>query len=80
MLLVTESFTLIAGNSSSPRSCIWYSRCTPVVVSSDTPRMNGAIRRQNEPSSCTFWRSSASTTLNSSFSVESGSGSVPSFS
>src|SRR5487761_2652145 len=35
--LVTESFTLIAGNFSSPRSCIWYRRCTPVVVSSVTP-------------------------------------------
>src|ERR1700728_4411622 len=35
--LVTESFTLIAGNSSVPALAISYSRCTPVVVSSVTP-------------------------------------------
>src|ERR1700733_14327471 len=38
--LVTESFTLIAGTSSLPCSCILYSRCTPVVVSSETPRQS----------------------------------------
>src|SRR5512142_3251715 len=36
--LVTESLTLIAGTSSLPASSIWYRRCTPVVVSSETPR------------------------------------------
>src|ERR1017187_5762928 len=35
---VTESFTLIAGTSSLPCSIILYKRCTPVVVSSETPR------------------------------------------
>src|SRR5438309_4228381 len=35
---VTESLTLIAGTSSLPMAFIWYRRCTPVVVSSDTPR------------------------------------------
>src|SRR6476469_4000734 len=35
--LVTESLTLIAGTSSLPCSSIWYRRCTPVVVSSETP-------------------------------------------
>src|SRR5580658_6243640 len=35
---VTESFTLIAGINNLPCSCILYNRCTPVVVSSDTPR------------------------------------------
>src|ERR1700728_3269590 len=35
--LVTESLTLIAGNSSVPARDISYSRCTPVVVSSVTP-------------------------------------------
>ena len=36
--LVTESFTLMAGNNSLPCSESWYRRWTPVVVSSDTPR------------------------------------------
>ena len=44
--LVTESLTLIAGNSSSPASIIWYSRCTPVVVSSETPLIPGAIAEE----------------------------------
>merc|ERR1719232_2006132 len=35
--LVTESLTLMAGNSRVPASCMRYRRCTPVVVSSDTP-------------------------------------------
>src|SRR5579872_2408239 len=35
--LVTESLTLIAGNSRVPALAISYSRCTPVVVSSVTP-------------------------------------------
>src|SRR6516162_398339 len=37
--LVTESLTLIAGNSRVPALAISYSRCTPVVVSSVTPLM-----------------------------------------
>merc|ERR1719324_2209322 len=41
--LVTESLTLIAGKSSSPFFSITYRRCTPVVVSSDTPNMRFAI-------------------------------------
>src|SRR5579875_3130541 len=43
LLLVTESLTLIAGNSSVPALAISYSRCTPVVVSSVTPLMPAAI-------------------------------------
>src|SRR5436190_1027212 len=39
LLLVTESLTLMAGKSSVPFLAISYSRCTPVVVSSLTPRM-----------------------------------------
>src|SRR6187397_3050422 len=35
--LVTESLTLMAGNDSSPAAANWYSRSTPVVVSSVTP-------------------------------------------
>ena len=41
--LVTASLTLMAGNSSSPRSCISTRRWTPVVVSSETPLMPLAI-------------------------------------
>ena len=37
LLFVTLSLTLIAGNGSVPASCIWYRRCTPVVVSSLMP-------------------------------------------
>src|SRR6185437_1880520 len=37
LLLVTESLTLIAGISSDFASANWYRRCTPVVVSSETP-------------------------------------------
>mmetsp|Transcript_54867 Transcript_54867/g.146758 ORF Transcript_54867/g.146758 Transcript_54867/m.146758 type:complete len:270 (-) Transcript_54867:359-1168(-) len=76
---VTQSFTLIAGKSSSPFSAIWMRRCTPVVVSSDTPRTVFAMRLHFVGS---FWidsRSTDSTHLNSAFSVSAGSGSVPSF-
>src|SRR5208337_4213875 len=44
--LVTESFTLMEGTSSLPCSCILYSRCTPVVVSSETPRQSFTMSRQ----------------------------------
>src|SRR3954469_24669669 len=46
LLLVTESLTLIAGNSSEPSRAISYSRCTPVVVSSVTPLIAAATRVQ----------------------------------
>src|SRR5664280_3481477 len=35
--LVTASFTLMAGNNNVPSRSISYRRCTPVVVSSETP-------------------------------------------
>ena len=41
--LVTESFTLMAGTSSSPAFAISHRRCTPVVVSSEMPRMFASI-------------------------------------
>ena len=44
--LDTESFTLIAWKSNSPRSSICTSRCTPVVVSSETPTMASATMAQ----------------------------------
>ena len=49
--LVTESLTLIAGNSSLPSCANWYSRCTPVVVSSVTPLIRAAIRVKRRGSS-----------------------------
>src|ERR1700761_1695066 len=41
--LVTESLTLMAGKASSPAASNWYSRSTPVVVSSVTPLTDSAI-------------------------------------
>ena len=43
---VTESLTLIAGNSSVPALASSYSRCTPVVVSSVTPASPAAMSVQ----------------------------------
>ena len=40
--LVTESFTLMAGNGSVPFCIRSYKRCTPVVVSSESPLMPAA--------------------------------------
>ena len=77
LLLVTESLTLIAGNSSSPRSANWYRRCTPVVVSSVTPLISAAILvKRCESSSSERW-SSPSTISNSSESALAGSGTAP---
>merc|ERR1719460_3377987 len=76
--LVTQSLTLIAGKSSSPLSAITMSRCTPVVVSSDTPTIRSTIRVKRVLS---FWIDPlivASTHLNSALSVVAGSGSEPS--
>merc|ERR1719401_20100 len=42
--LVTQSFTLMAGNKSSPLAAISFNRCTPVVVSSLTPLHFAAMR------------------------------------
>merc|ERR1719382_827048 len=41
---VTQSFTLMAGKSSSPFAAISLNRCTPVVVSSLTPLHFAAMR------------------------------------
>src|SRR5208283_4304062 len=55
---VTESLTLIAGTSSLPCSNILYSLCTPVVVSSLTPRHCFTTSRQRVGcSACTFFSS-----------------------
>merc|ERR550514_786232 len=76
---VTQSFTLMAGKSSAPFAAIFFRRCTPVVVSSDTPRIDLPIFVHLSGS---FWidsRISDSTQLNSGLLVEAGSGSDLSF-
>src|SRR3954453_16731791 len=78
--LVTESLTLIAGNSSTPALCISYSRCTPVVVSSVTPLIPAPTVVQRCGSSCSVRVSSDSTTAYSSESAVDGSGTAPAFS
>merc|ERR1719207_108180 len=76
---VTQSFTLMAGKSSSPFAAIFFRRATPVVVSSDTPRIDLPIFVHFSGS---FWIDSRirdSTHLNSGLFVEAGSGSDLSF-
>src|SRR4051794_17298137 len=75
--LVTESFTLIAGNSSVPALCISYSRCTPVVVSSVTPLMPAATVVQRCGSSVSERRSMSRMTPYSSESVSDVDGTAP---
>src|SRR5918997_4125562 len=78
--LVTESFTLIAGNSNAPRACISYNRCTPVVVSSVTPLIPAATRVHRRPSAASDRRSTSRITAYSSesFSVVAGTAPAPS--
>merc|ERR1719258_823020 len=74
--LVTQSLTLMAGKRSSPLSAMTIRRCTPVVVSSETPIIASTILVKRFGS---FWMEAlmvASTHLNSALSVEAGSGSV----
>src|SRR4051795_2020591 len=80
LLLVTESLTLIAGNSSVPFSCISYRRWTPVVVSSVTPLMPAATRVQRWSSSRRLRASSRRMTAYSSESAVSADGTAPAFS
>mmetsp|Transcript_993 Transcript_993/g.3120 ORF Transcript_993/g.3120 Transcript_993/m.3120 type:complete len:294 (-) Transcript_993:17-898(-) len=75
--LVTASFTLIAGNRSLPWSAICWRRCTPVVVSSDTPTMLAVILWKKVGSRSMLALMMESTHLNSALSVEAGSGSAP---
>src|SRR5436190_2873205 len=67
----------MAGNSNSSRSSIWYSRCTPVVVSSLTPLMPAAMRVHFCGSSRNVFCSTPSTMANSAFVAEPGSGTAP---
>jgi hypothetical protein len=54
---VTESLTLIAGKRSVPAFIISYRRCTPVVVSSETPRIASATFVQRPGFFCCSARS-----------------------
>merc|ERR1719337_813691 len=73
--LVTQSFTLIAGNKSSPFAAISLSLCTPVVVSSETPLHCFDMRVHLVGSRGIESRMTWSTHLNSAFVVLAGSGS-----
>merc|ERR1719456_1122830 len=77
--LVTQSFTLMAGKRSSPLAAISLSRCTPVVVSSETPLTILAIRDHLVASTWMESRTSCRTHLNSALVVLAGSGSDLSF-
>merc|ERR550537_1654018 len=76
--LVTQSFTLIAGKSSSPFAAISLSRCTPVVVSSLTPLHFAAMRVYFVLSAGIESFNNCKMHLNSGLSVEVGSGKEPS--
>jgi len=78
--LVTESLTLIAGNSSVPALANSYSRCTPVVVSSETPRMPSAIAVNRFGSAATLRESRSRTIRYSSESSAVAAGTAPAFS
>src|ERR1017187_8579304 len=75
--LVTESFTLIAGNRRVPAVAISYSRCTPVVVSSVTPRISAAAAVHRRRSAARESRSTDRTTCHSSGSSSAAEGTAP---
>merc|ERR1719203_1421104 len=76
--LVTQSFTLMAGKSNSPFLAISFKRCTPVVVSSETPRHFLAMRWYLVLSTWIESLSNCRMHLNSALSVLAGSGNEPS--
>merc|ERR1719206_145279 len=75
---VTQSFTLMAGNKSSPLAAISFKRWTPVVVSSLTPLHLAAMRVYFVLSAGMESFSSCKMHLNSTLSVLLGSGREPS--
>src|SRR3954464_5705796 len=77
LLLVTESLTLIAGNSSVPAFSNSYRRWTPVVVSSVTPMIAAPMRVYLPGCSATERRSRSRMTTYSSESFSSGCGTTP---
>src|SRR6218665_2475770 len=66
LLLVTESFTLNARNSSEPFALISFRRCTPVVVSSVTPMISALLRVYQVASSAILALMAAYSTVSSS--------------
>merc|ERR1719198_2472500 len=72
--LVTQSLTLMAGKSRVPLSAIWIRRCTPVVVSSETPTMAATMLVHFFGLVAIEFLMTVSTHLNSALSVEAGSG------
>src|SRR5690242_10405679 len=75
--LVTESLTLIAGNRSVPAVAISYSRCTPVVVSSVTPRTSPATAVHLPGAWARELRSTSRMTCHSSGSSSAADGTAP---
>src|SRR5215469_8732377 len=75
--LVTESFTLIAGNCSVPSFAMSYRRCTPVVVSSVTPLMAAAIAVHLPGVSLSAWLRASMMTRHSSGSSSLAAGTEP---
>src|SRR6478735_6018886 len=80
LLLVTESLTLMAGKASSSAAANWYSRSTPVVVSSVTPLTASAILVHLVLSVSKRLRTSPRNTFHSSESSSSPGGTTPAFS
>src|SRR3954447_15738721 len=78
--LVTESLTLIAGNASLPAAANWYSRSTPVVVSSVTPCTDSAISVHLVLSVSERSRMRFRNTFHSAGSSSSAGGTTPAFS
>merc|ERR1719272_631723 len=75
---VTQSLTLIAGNSNSPLAAISFNLITPVVVSTLTPWQALAIRVYLVLSAGIESFNNCKMHLNSALSVLAGSGKVPS--
>src|SRR6201995_2821825 len=75
--LVTESLTLMAGNSSAPSRDISYSRCTPVVVSSVTPMISWPTLVHRSGLLASDSRSSSRMTFHSSASSSAADGTPP---
>src|ERR1700760_3493912 len=75
--LVTESLTLIAGNSSASPRAISYSRCTPVVVSSVTPMISWPTLVQRSGLLASDSRSRSRMTFHSSGSSSAADGTPP---
>src|SRR6476659_1976345 len=80
LLLVTESLTLIAGTGNSPAASNWYSRSTPVVVSSVTPFTDSAIIVHLVLSVSKRSRTRFRNTFHSAESSSSAGGTTPAFS